>query len=127
MLTDLFTVDQLFEYDRMRQASSLPDGYITTIFGLTVVSRTDVVLYNNVTQGVKKAVGAASAATDCYGAIAWQMDEVAKAMGEIMIYDEVDSPLYYGSILSTEVLFGGSRLRTSEAGVISIAQGYTAP
>ena len=89
--------------------------------------RSTVVVYDNTGTPVIKTVkdnGVPStpASTDNLGALAYHPSFVAKAMGntEVMINEGVAE--YYGSIVSAFQLFGASKMRTSQVGVVAIVQ-----
>lgn len=107
--------------------SALPSGVVTRIHGFDVMIRSTVVVYDNTATPVIKAVndsGAPSspAATDNLAALAYHPSFVAKAMGatEVLINEQVAE--YYGSIVSSFQLFGASKMRTSQTGVVAIVQ-----
>lgn len=107
--------------------SALPSGVVTRIHGFDVMIRSTVVVYDNTATPVIKAVndsGAPSspAATDNLAALAYHPSFVAKVMGatEVLINEQVAE--YYGSIVSSFQLFGASKMRTSQTGVVAIVQ-----
>lgn len=126
MYYELFSIDALIRNDYGR-ALNMIDGQVNEIFGFKVFVRPEVVLFNEVAGGVKKAVGSADAVTDCYGAIAFQKMAVANALGSIKVFADEDKPEYYGSVFSAMVMHGASKTRTDNKGIVALAQGYTAP
>ena len=124
MYYELFSTDALIRNDFGR-ALNMVNGQATEIFGMKVFVRPQVVLFNNTTG--KKAVGSADAVTDCYGAIAFQKNAVAQALGSIKVFANEDLPEYYGSVFSAQVFHGAKMLRSDNKGIVSIAQGYVAP
>lgn len=107
--------------------SALPSGVVTRIHGFDVMIRSTVVVYDNTGTPVIKAVGdngvpSSPASTDNLGALAYHPSFVAKAMGntEVMINEGVAE--YYGSIVSAFQLFGASKMRTAQTGVVAIVQ-----
>jgi hypothetical protein len=125
MYYELFSTDALIRNDFGR-ALNMVNGQATEIFGLKVFVRPSVVLFNEVSAGVKKAVGSADATTDCYGAIAFQKNAVAQALGSIKVFANEDLPEYYGSVFSAQVFHGAKMLRSDNKGIVAIAQGYNA-
>tara|TARA_R110000787_G_scaffold60878_2_gene138179 strand:+ start:649 stop:1743 length:1095 start_codon:yes stop_codon:yes gene_type:complete len=126
MYYELFEVDQLILADVMGRVT-LPEGAINRLFGFDIMVRDTIVTYNNAAAGAKKAVGAAAAATDCLGAIAWSSFAVRHALGSIGVYLNEGQAEHYGDIMSAEVNLGASISRTDSKGIVSIAQGYVAP
>lgn len=124
-LIDSDMMDQLLDdADLMVRDSSMEldvkNGVITKLYGFNLIERSDVLVYDNTATPVVKAIGAAGAAADNAAAICWQKDAVERAMGTVKVFDETDSPIYFGSIYSALVRMGG-RLRRKE-GVVVIVQ-----
>lgn len=108
-------------------SSALPSGVVNRIHGFDVMIRSTVVVYDNTSTPVIKSVGdngvpTSPATTDNLAALAYHPSFVAKAMGntEVMINEGVAE--YYGSIISAFQLFGASKMRTSQVGVVAIVQ-----
>jgi len=121
MFYQLFDDTALLSRDFMEK-SSQERGVITELYGFKIMKRSKVVVYDNAADPVKKAVGAAGAATDNLGCIAWQRTSVARAMEGIKTFGETDAPEWYGSIFSAMAIFGSAILRADIAGVGSIVQ-----
>lgn len=121
MYRELFTDSELLSKDFMVN-SSQEKGVITELYGFKIMKRSKVVAYDASADPVKKAVGAAGAATDNLGCIAWQKSSVAKAMEGIKTYGETDKPEYYGSVFSAMAIYGAAILRTDLKGVGAIVQ-----
>lgn len=107
--------------------SALPSGVVTRIHGFDVMIRSTVVVYDNTATPVIKAVsdnGAPTtpAATDNLGALAYHPSFVAKAMGSTDVFITEQVAEYYGSIVSAMQLFGASKMRTTQVGVVAIVQ-----
>jgi hypothetical protein len=126
MYYELFGIDALIRNDFGR-AVNMIDGQVNEIFGMKVFIRPEVVQFNNVAGGVKKAVGSADAVTDCLGAIAYQKASVASALGAIKVFANEDVAEYYGSVMSALVMHGAKNLRSDNKGIVALAQGYVAP
>lgn len=118
---ELFEIDALLRRDFMDR-TALPQGVINTLFGFQIMIRPTVVIYDNVTDPVKKAVGAASAIDDNFGCIAWHRSAVAKALGGTKVFLQEDAPEYYGSIFSAEVALGARQMRSDAKGIVSLIQ-----
>lgn len=125
MYYELFGIDALLRIDYMGK-TALPQGVVNQIFGFNVYVRNNVTMFNSAAAGVIKAVGAAAAATDCFGALAWSRYRVRRAQGGIDVYFNPDRAEFYGSILSAELNFGGSKSRTNGEGIVALAQGVGA-
>lgn len=123
MYYELFEIDALIRKD-FGGAGDIIKGVVNELFGFKIFIRPTVVTYNEVSAGVKQAVGSADATTDCLGAIAFQKQAVAKALGQIKVFADEDKPEYYGSVFSALVMHGASKLRSDNKGLVSLAQGY---
>jgi len=119
MYYELFETDALIRKDFMNTAA-LPKGVINEILGFKVMQRPVAVVTD--AAFAKKAVGAATAATDNFGAIAWQKNYVAKALGSIKVFADMDKPEYYGSVFSALVMHGSNKLRTDSKGIVTLSQ-----
>lgn len=123
MYYQLFADTTLLSGDYMNR-SSQEAGVIAQLYGFDIMIRSAAAVFDeSATVYTKKAVGAASAATDSLGALAWQINSVANALGDIKVFSDEDKPEYYGSIFSALVMHGSTVLRTDEKGIASIVQG----
>lgn len=102
--------------------ADLARGIVKKIYNFNIILRPSVVVYDNAATPVKKAVGAAAATTDNYGAIAWQEDYVAKALGAIKVFIENDKPEYYGDVMSALIRYAPTILRTNGEGIVTLVQ-----
>lgn len=93
-------------------------GTVGTLYGFDFYLRSSVVRVNAAGSELKKT----NAATDGAGALAWQSGCVSRAMGETELFEEENSPSYYGDILSALVRAGGSYMRKDKRGVVVLAQ-----
>ena len=121
MFYQLFTDSQLLSKEFMLN-SSQEKGVITELYGFKIMKRSKVVIYDNAADPVKKAVGAAGAATDNLGCIAWQRSSVARALEGIKTFGDTDVPEWYGSVFSAMAIYGSAILRSDIAGVGAIVQ-----
>lgn len=125
MYYELFGIDSLIRRD-YGAVGDLVKGVVNELFGFKIFVRPNVVQYNHVTAGVKKAVGSADATTDCLGAIAFHKSAVAMALGNIKVFADEDKPEYYGSVFSALVMHGAKNMRSDNKGLVALAQGYNA-
>ncbi|EJX03373.1 hypothetical protein EVA_08522, partial [gut metagenome] len=63
--------------------------------------------------------------TDCAAGIAWQESCVRRALGEVKIFEDTDSPSYYGDVLSFLVRAGGAATYQDKRGIYALV-GITA-
>jgi len=119
MYYQLFGDTTLLSRDYMER-SSQEMGVINELYGFKIMVRPTVNAYD--AGFAKKAIGAATAATDNLGAIAWQKDAVSNALGNIRVYANENVAEHYGSIFSAEVEHAAAILRSDEKGVASLVQ-----
>lgn len=109
------------------QPNVLANGVVARLLGFDIMVRSKVNVFAT-GANAPKAVGASSATTDVLGSLAWHEAAVARAEGAIQVYSQSGDngqgdPAHYGVILSSEVLFGSSKLRTDSKGIINLVQG----
>ncbi|BDD10874.1 hypothetical protein FUAX_33060 [Fulvitalea axinellae] len=95
-------------------------GAVAKLHGFVILERSSVLTYAS--DGTLKAPGSAGATGDCEGALCWQKDALAKAMGTVKFFEEQNKPEYYGDVYSTLVRAGGRRRRKDNKGVVVIRQ-----
>ena len=100
------------------QAADIKRGVMGMLYGFEVMVRSTV--YRFAADGTLKAYGAAGAATDLAGGLAWQRDSLSRALGEVKMFDQIDNPLYYGDVYSFLVRVGGAIRRYDKKGVYAI-------
>ena len=100
------------------QAADVKRGVMGMLYGFEVMMRSTV--YRFAADGTLKALGDAGAETDNAGALAWQRDCVSRALGEVVMFDSTDNPLYFGDIYSFLVRVGGAIRRYDKKGVYAI-------
>lgn len=120
MYNDLFAINDLIR-DDIVDRKTLPAGVQTRILGFNIMKRNFVLTYDAAGTS-KNAIGAAVNAADNSAGLAWHPDFVAKALGAVNVFTEEKSPIYYGDILSANVLFKAARLRNTSVGVVNIVQ-----
>lgn len=107
------------------QPSTVASGVVAQFMGFNIMKRTGVNMYTS--SQIIKAVGAASAATDEQGCLAWTKSAVARAEGAIEAYsDSGDTgkgkPEYQGSLVSANVFMGAQVMRADYKGVAALIQ-----
>lgn len=118
-LTDDMSATQ---YRDFSAAYDVKDGILGRLFGFNIMMRGGVVTYDDSTIPVVNAYGATAAATDNDGVLCWQIGAVERALGQILFFERIGDPTYYGDVYSVSVRMGG-RLRRSDAkGIIAIVQ-----
>jgi len=120
LYAQLLKIDTFINFDYVNRKPTV-DGQIGEIFGMKVFKRSKSVYFN--AANAKKAVGAATAATDNLAIIAWADNYVRRAEGAVKVYADIDSPTYLGSVFNAAVRAGGTAGRTDEKGVYALIQG----
>jgi hypothetical protein len=120
MYNDLFRDPNLVNIDIMDK-KSLPNGVHAGIMGFNIIKRSFVVNYNAGATTLNP-IGGAVSATDQSGGVAWHPDFVAKALGAINVFFEEKSPIYFGDVISSNVLFKATPVRTGAVGIANIVQ-----
>ena len=118
LLTDLVAT-------KYRDFSDLMDaktGVVNRVLGFDIYIRSSTLRYDNSTTPVKKAQSAAAAATDNDSVLFWQEDQVRRALGDIHMFEDINSAVYQGDVYSVLMRHGGALSRTTELGVGSIVQ-----
>ena len=100
------------------QAADVKRGVMGMLYGFEVMVRSTV--YRFAADGTIKAIDAAGAATDLAGGLAWQRDSLSRALGEVIMFDQVNNPEYYGDVYSFLVRVGGAIRRYDKKGVYAI-------
>ena len=100
------------------QAADVKRGIMGMLYGFEVMVRSTV--YRFAVDGTLKAYSADGAATDLAGGLAWQRDSVSRALGEVVMFDQTNNPLYYGDVYSFLVRVGGAIRRFDKKGVYAI-------
>jgi len=100
------------------QAADVKRGVMGMLYGFEVMVRSTV--YRLAADGTIKAIDAAGAATDLAGGLAWQRDSLSRALGEVIMFDQVNNPEYYGDVYSFLVRVGGAIRRYDKKGVYAI-------
>jgi hypothetical protein len=126
LLIDADMYDQLLESLTAQEAMAfhagvdIANGIVGKLLGFNVMMRSRVGVY--ATAGTPKEWSAAGAATDNAAALAWHTNSICRALGEVVAYEEPNSPTYYGDIYSFEVRAGGRSMRNDVAGLLAIIQ-----
>jgi hypothetical protein len=110
-----------FRQDAMN-AFDTTTGKIEKLLGFKVHVRSQVVQYSNAATPVVKAYGASGAADDNDAILFFQKAFVARAVGDIHVYEQLNSPTHGGDIYSALIRMGATKKRTSELGVGAIVQ-----
>ena len=100
----------------------MKNGTIERLFGFDIMERSSVLNFDNSGTPVAKLPDALPANSDNIGALIYQKNCVAKAMGTIDMFDDQGNPTYFGDIYSFLCRMGGRKRRADGKGVIGIVQ-----
>lgn len=103
-----------------QESADLKNGIVGRFAGFDILERSQVLAFS--AAGVAKVPGEALDATDNLACLFWQKDCVAKALGDIKPFQNIDDPQYYGDIFSALVKCGGRCRREDWAGVLAVVQ-----
>lgn len=103
-------------------AKDVVDGTISTLHGFNIVEVTEGVRYGNESTPVAKYYSDNLAGTDNDSVQCFADSFVGRARGEVMFYDDLGNPLYYGDIHSAELRHKVQKEYADATGVISIVQ-----
>ncbi|MDR0814765.1 MAG: hypothetical protein LBN37_03320 [Bacteroidales bacterium] len=116
-LIDSLSANQMAAF---QATADLKRGVIGQFAGFNILERSHVASFT--TAGALNPVGSALAATDQLASLCWQKQSVAKAIGDIKPFYDIDDPAYYGDIFSALVKIGGRCRRADWKGVVPIVQ-----
>lgn len=114
-LLDALTANQ---YNAFLNSADAQKGVVGELYGFTFYQRSEVL--RTVAAGTSLAT--TDAATDGAAGLFWQRDCVGRALGTTEVFEDPNSPLYYGTVLSCLVRAGGSYTRADKTGVVVLAQ-----
>ena len=100
------------------------NGVMYKVQGFQIITRSSVYVFNNA--GTFKPSTAAGAATDDEGILFYNGRNCEFALGDIEIFDETKSPIYYSDIFSFLVRAGARARRENMEGLLVIKQAKTA-
>jgi hypothetical protein len=104
----------------------LRNGVVTRLYGFNIMERSETTIYTNDAPPAPKAIDAATAISDNLSALCFQKNAVERAIGEILFFENLGDPQYYGDLYSALVRAGGRKRRANELGVIQIVQAASA-
>lgn len=101
-------------------------GVVGELYGFKVMKRSTVLRFTSAGALVKTSEDATLNATDLAAGLAFHKDAVSVAMGEVVMFDSMSNPTYYGDIYSFLVRTGGAKRRTDGKGIFAIVEGTVA-
>jgi hypothetical protein len=101
-------------------------GVVGNIYGIDIMLRSTVLATAAAGTGALLPLASGNAATGAAAGIAWSKYAVSRALGNVTLFDQDKSPVYFGDVLSAEILAGGSNIRNDGKGVVVLYQGTPA-
>lgn len=95
-------------------------GILGQLFSFNVMQRSQVLRY--ATGGSLTKWNTSGATDDNAAGLAWHMNSLSRALGEVKMFGDPDNPLYYGDIYSFLVRVGGTIRRNDKKGVYALVQ-----
>jgi hypothetical protein len=99
-------------------------GIVGKLLTFNVMIRSKALRYT--AAGAAKEWTAAGAATDNAGGLAWHVNSVCRALGEVVAYENLGDSTWYGDIYSFLVRAGGRPMRQDVKGLLAITQAASA-
>ena len=106
------------------QAADVKRGVVGNLYGFDIMKRSQVLRYT--AANVLSKFDTTGAATDNAAGLAWHRMSLSAALGEVKVFDDTDSPTYYGDIYSFLVRAGGAIRRKDKKGVYALVQASAA-
>ncbi len=101
-------------------AADIANGIIGKLYGFNVMMRSKAGRYTSALAA--KDWETSGAATDHGAALAWHINSVCRALGEVVMFDNMSDPTYYGDIYSFLIRAGGRPMRNDVKGLLAIVQ-----
>ncbi len=123
-------LDQLIQglteslYKNFSEYADAKTGVVGKLFGFNIIERSTVAFADNT--NTVKAVGAVEATTDKEIAMFYQKNAIARALGEVKMFENINDPQFYGDVYSCLMRMGGRRRRSDDKGVILMGQDASA-
>ena len=125
-LDELTSAMDTTQWNAFAQYFNAATGQMGRLYGIDIYERSDVAYATKPTLATDAvaalawgtSVGAAHVAVN----MVWQRDTIARAMGEVKMFEHIDNPLYAGSVYNAGIRFGGRRRFTADNGVIALRQ-----
>ena len=128
LLLDAYMYGQLLEdltesdKNMFLASANAAQGVLGNLYGFNVMKRSQVLRYSQAKSAV---ASTSSTATDLAAGLAWHMDAVSRALGDVKAFIHMDDPTYYGDILSFLIRTGGHKRRSDKKGVIAVLETAT--
>lgn len=105
------------------QYANLKEGIIGRVAGFDLLTRATALRFAGGATPTVKDPDAATAATDCAGALCWHPSVVERAQGTVKMFERLNDPQFYGDVYSFLLMFGGRARRFDGKGIGAIVEG----
>lgn len=116
-LLDSLSANQMAAF---QQTADIANGIVGKLCGFNILERSAVLAFDGADAPLTP--GQALAGGDNLATLCWQKDCVAVANGDIVNFEKLKDPQYYGDIFSMLVKMGGRARREDWAGVLAVVQ-----
>lgn len=115
-------LDDLTEGDQRAffASADAQKGILGQLFSFNVMQRSQVLRY--ATGGSLTKWNTSGETDDNAAGLAWHMNSLSRALGEVKMFGDPDNPLYYGDIYSFLIRVGGTIRRNDKKGVYALVQ-----
>lgn len=126
LLVDADMYDELLESLTTNEAQAfhsavdVQHGILGCLYSFNVMMRSKVGVFS--TTSKVKSLNAEGEAADNAAALAWHVNSVCRALGEVVAYENEGDPTFYGDIYSFLVRAGGRVMRNNVSGLVAIVQ-----
>jgi hypothetical protein len=110
------------DYKDFSRQVDISKGVVGELFNFKILKRSTVSRYSNAGTPAAKEPDSTVADTDNAGVKCWHEDWVERAIGTTNIFEDKNSPYYYGDAYSLLVNAGGRKIDADGDGVIEIVQ-----
>ena len=101
-------------------SANIAQGIVGKLWTFNIMMRSKSGRYNS--NLAPKEWTAPGTTTDHGAVLAWHIDSVCRALGEVNMFDNISDPTYYGDIYSFLVRAGGLPMRKGGEGLLAIVQ-----
>lgn len=123
MMDELTTSLNDQQFNAFNQFFNAETGVLGKLYGFDVMMRSSVAYATNVDAAASVIpFGGAAAGADSEAALIWQKDAVARALGEVKFFENLERAEYQADIYSSYLRAGGRRRRSDDLGVGMIIQ-----
>ena len=117
MFNDILEIEGVISADKFGQ-QTIVNGVVAKLLGFDIYIRSRVAIVDTSGAPDPKTPTDAGGADDSHAILLYHPMFVRRAMGEVKLYVDEDSPIYYGDVFSAEVLAGGQKSYTDSRGIV---------